>query len=215
MKRVFGKVEAVFDILYLATALILGVVLLSTSFNNSARFLAGITAIVLACGDSFHLIPRIKVIFTGREEEFRKALGIGKLITSITMAVFYLILWEIGLLVFAVENSNLWSNVIYVLTAVRIILCLFPQNKWKERFPPVNWGIYRNIPFFIQGGIVAVLYFMNRSIHGFELVWLAISLSFLFYLPVVLWANKNPKIGMLMLPKSCAYLWILVICLSI
>lgn len=215
MKRVFGKVEAVFDILYLCTALILGVVLLSTAINNIARMLAGIMAIILALGDAFHLVPRIKVIFTNNEDKLRKALGFGKLVTSITMAVFYFILWEIGLLVFTVENANFWSVIIYVLTGVRIFLCLLPQNKWHERFPPVKWGIYRNIPFFIQGGIVAVLYFMNRSVPSLELVWLAISLSFLFYLPVVLWANKKEKIGMLMLPKSCAYIWILIICLSL
>lgn len=36
--------------------------------------------------------------------------------------------------------------------------------------------------------------------------WLAIALSFAFYLPVVLWSNRQPKAGMLMLPKTCAYL---------
>lgn len=215
MKRVFGKVEAVFDILYLGTALILGAVLLFTSTDNLARMLAGIMAIILAFGDAFHLVPRIRVIFTGEEEKLRKALGFGKLITSITMAVFYLILWEIALLVFTVENASIWSVIIYILTAVRIILCLLPQNKWQERFPPVNFGIYRNIPFFITGLIVAFTYFINRSVDSLQMVWLAVTLSFLFYLPVVLWANKNRKIGMLMLPKSCAYIWILIICLSL
>ncbi len=46
-------------------------------------------------------------------------------------------------------------------------------------------------------------------------VWLTIVLSFGCYLPVVLWSNRSPGVGMLMLPKTCAYLWILVMCLSI
>ena len=35
-------------------------------------------------------------------------------------------------------------------------------------------------------------------VPGLSWMWLAILLSFGFYLPVVLWSNMNPKIGMLM-----------------
>lgn len=93
MKRVFGLFEAVFDIVYLSIALIFGIVLISTSASNSLRMLAGIMALILALGDSFHLLPRIGVIFTGREEELRGALGRGKQITSVTMTIFYLFMW--------------------------------------------------------------------------------------------------------------------------
>jgi hypothetical protein len=41
-------------------------------------------------------------------------------------------------------------------------------------------------------------------------MWLAVLLSFAFYLPVVLWSRKVPKLGMLMLPKTCAYVWIVL-----
>ena len=41
-------------------------------------------------------------------------------------------------------------------------------------------------------------------------MWLAIALSFLFYIPVVLWADAMPMMGMLMIPKTCAYAWIVV-----
>ena len=117
---------------------------------------------------------------------------------------------------FSPKDISGWSYSIYALTTIRILLCLLPQNKWQERYPPVTWGILRNIPFFLQGALVAILYFLSRNTSsGLGPMWLAIALSFLFYLPVVLWANKNPRIGMLMLPKTCAYLWMLVICLSL
>ena len=32
-----------------------------------------------------------------------------------------------------------------------------------------------------------------------------------FYIPVVLWADVNPLIGMLMIPKTCAYVWTVLI----
>src|SRR5699024_3889202 len=121
------------------------------------------------------------------------------------------LLWQIGLLIFPISNSNAWSPIVYLLATLRIFLCLLPQNKWQDRYPPINWGILRNIPFFLLGIIVAGLFFLQRSIvPGIGWMWLAIILSFAFYLPVVLWSNQNPKIGMLMLPKSCAYLWMLV-----
>lgn len=214
MKRVFGTVEAVFDVLYLVAALIIGGWLLMTGVGSSTRTLAGVMALILACGDAFHLVPRILVIKTGDEERLRPALGAGKLITSITMTAFYIILWHLGLLLFAPEGAEVWTAFVYLLAAVRVILCLLPENKWRDRYPPVSWGIWRNIPFFLLGFCVAALFYLNRyEMPNMRNMWLAIALSFGFYLPVVLWSNKNPKIGMFMLPKTCAYVWMLVMCL--
>ena len=93
------------------------------------------------------------------------------------------------------------------LTAIRIGLCLFPQNDWTGE-SPVLWGIYRNIPFLIMGIIMIGLFFAKRKDKAYSLMYLAITLSFLFYIPVVLWADANPVIGMFMLPKTCMYIWI-------
>jgi len=216
MKRVFGLFEALFDIVYLSIALILGIILISTSASNSLRMLAGIMALVLALGDSFHLLPRIGVIFTGREEELRGALGRGKQITSVTMTIFYLFMWEIGKLKSSSGIGEIWTYIVYILAIIRIFICLLSQNRWKDQYSPVRWGILRNIPFFMLGEIVAVLFFIYKNeMAGLRWMWLAIGLSFSFYLPVVLWSNRNSKIGMLMLPKTCAYLWMLAMCLSL
>jgi hypothetical protein len=84
-----------------------------------------------------------------------------------------------------------------------MILCLLPHNKWQMRYPPLSWAIARNIPFFLQGTLVAGLFCIHRSaVPGLASMWLAVALSFAFYLPVVLWSNKKPKIGILMLPKN-------------
>lgn len=216
MKRVFGTVEAVFDLLYLAAALLIGGWLLLTGGGGPARILAGVMALVLACGDAFHLIPRVLVIRSGEEEKLRPALGLGKQITSITMTFFYLLLWHLGLLLFAPAGAGGWTLLVYLLAASRIVLCLLPQNRWSERYPPVRWAVWRNIPFFLLGAAVAVLFFMERrALPGLRHMWLAIALSFGFYLPVVLWSNKNPRLGMFMLPKTCAYVWMLAMCLAL
>ena len=216
MKRVFGKIEVIFDILYLTIASLIGLYLLFTSNGITLRILAGLMALVLAGGVAFHLIPRIHVINTGREELYRRSLGIGKQITSITMTVFYVMLWHIAQSLYGLNLFTLWTFVIYTLAIIRIVLCLMPQNRWIDRYPPISWGIYRNIPFFMMGVIIAFVFFQNRDlVPAFYWTWLAILLSFGFYLPVVLYANKNPKIGMLMLPKTLMYVWLLVMCLSI
>lgn len=216
MKRVFGTVEMVFDLLYLCTAVIIGCILLCMPGHTNARILAGIMALVLAGGDSFHLIPRIRTIAGGETESLNVALGRGKQITSITMTIYYLLLWHIGLMLLPTAPSFVWTCLVYLLAAIRIALCFCPQNKWLDRYPPVSWGIYRNIPFFLMGIATSLLFLLHKfDMTGLGWMWLAILLSFAFYLPVVLWANKNPKIGMLMLPKTCVYVWMLVMCLSL
>ncbi len=216
MKRVFGTAEIIFDIFYLSAALTLGLALVLSAGGNPPRALAGVMALLLAGGDAFHLVPRIMAIRAGGQVHLRRALGRGKQITSITMSVFYLLLWRLGLLLFPLGDVRFWSYSVYILTAARIILCLLPQNRWEKRHTPIFWGIFRNIPFFMQGAIVAGLFFLQRhAVFVLSPMWLAVVLSFAFYIPVVFWSNTNPKVGMLMLPKSCAYLWILAMCLSI
>jgi hypothetical protein len=48
---------------------------------------------------------------------------------------------------------------------------------------------------------------MENNDRAFKFLWLAVLLSFIFYIPVVLWAGRYPVIGMFMLPKTCAYVW--------
>lgn len=216
MKRVFGLFEAVFDILYLVVAIIIGLTLLLSTPYSFLRILAGIMALVLALGDAFHLIPRIYVIITDKEEQMTRLLGRGKQIASITMTIFYVILWHVGVILFSPVNIIFWTYAVYSLAIIRIILCLFPQNKWEKRYSPIKWGVWRNIPFFIQGMLVAGLFFAFKDVLPFiGTVWFAIILSFLFYIPVVIWSNKNPKLGMLMLPKTCTYLWLLIMFISL
>ncbi len=190
-RRVFGWVEVVFDALYLLFGLILGLWALS----RGARMPAAL-ALTLAGGDAFHLVPRMLSVIGGRE--LRRALGIGKLITSLTMTAFYLLLASAG-------GGHM--PLAYALAAARAILCLLPQNDWLSSDPPVRWGVLRNIPFVLLGAQVAILYAPKSP--GMAI---AIALSFLFYLPVVLFSGKNRKIGMLMLPKTLMYVWMLLNC---
>lgn len=91
---------------------------------------------------------------------------------------------------------------------------MFPQNKWTSANAPLSWGIYRNIPFALLGLLVILLFYKSAKENhdrSFRFMWLTIVLSFGFYIPVVLWADTIPMIGMLMIPKTCAYVWTVVI----
>ena len=97
------------------------------------------------------------------------------------------------------------------LSALRIILCLFPQNGWLENSSDLRWGIIRNVPFVMLGGIVCWLYFRKKDENGtMRWMWLYILLSFLFYIPVAVAAGLLPILGMLMLPKTVCYILMIV-----
>ena len=101
-----------------------------------------------------------------------------------------------------------------MLALVRIALCLMPQNAWTSAAAPLAWGIYRNIPFAILGGVIVVLFYRSareRQDRDFRHLWLTVVLSFACYIPVVLFADAVPMVGMLMVPKTCAYIWTVLI----
>lgn len=203
-----GKImEAVFCVFYLIFTSIMGLQILSKSEGDRRRKWFGIMTLVLVFGDAFHLVPRI-LAAVNPAADYTVSLGIGKLITSVTMTFFYLILYYFYEMRYQKENSTLRYAMIG-LAAVRILLCLMPQNDWTG-LAPISWGIYRNIPFTIMGIIMVCLFFIQKKDKVFRWMWLAILLSFAFYLPVVLWADVSPMIGMLMLPKTCMYMWMVV-----
>ncbi len=202
--------ETLFDVVYLTTVVTLGVLMIKNANGNKQYTLFGIMAVVLGLGDSFHLVPRAIALCTTGLRNYTVALGIGKLITSITMTVFYILLYYIWRKRYNISGKQGATITVYLLAAMRIILCLFPQNAWTSANPSLSWGIYRNIPFALMGLLIIILFYNSakaNSDKSFRFMWLTIVLSFAFYIPVVLWADVYPLVGMLMIPKTCAYVW--------
>ena len=206
--------ETAFDAVYLISVITIGIMMITKGKGNKEYTLFGIMAVTLGAGDAFHLIPRAFALCTTGLENFTVALGVGKLITSMTMTVFYILLYYVWRLRYQVKNQKGLTMSVYLLSALRIILCLFPQNKWTSADAPLSWGILRNIAFALLGLLVIVLFYRSAKQHhdsSFRWMWLTIVLSFGFYIPVVLWADTIPMIGMLMIPKTCAYVWTVLI----
>lgn len=206
--------ETSFDVIYLITVVTIGIIMIRKSGNRVQFKLFGIMAVVLGAGDAFHLVPRAYALCTTGLENFTEALGTGKFITSITMTVFYVILYYVWRLRYHIDGQDSVTKLVYILAGLRVILCLFPQNGWLSAEAPLSWGIYRNIPFALLGLLIIVLFYKSakeQEDRMFRWMWLTIVLSFGFYIPVVLWADTIPMIGMLMIPKTCAYVWTVLI----
>ena len=203
-------VETVFDLVYLCTVTTLGILMIRQGRQSRQYFLFGIMAVTLGAGDAFHLVPRAIALCTTGLENYTVALGVGKFITSITMTIFYVVLYYVWRQRYQVTGKKGLTWTVYLLALVRIGLCLFPQNGWTSAAAPLAWGIYRNIPFALMGLLIIVLFYQSVKQHqdqAFRWMSLTIILSFGFYIPVVLWADTVPLIGMLMIPKTCAYVW--------
>ncbi len=201
--------ESAFDIIYLLIAVIAGMIILKRS-KSRAGILMGISVLILGAGDAFHLVPRVLNYFISAD--FTAALGIGKLITSITMTVFYVLMYRIYLLCYEKAESKAVSGSVYALAALRVVLCLFPQNGWVVNESPILWAVLRNVPFVALGVLIIALYFGVRgSIKQFGRLWIYMSLSFMFYIPVAVAAGVVPMLGMLMLPKTVCYILIIIV----
>ena len=205
--------ETLFDVVYLVLVITIGIRMMIKGRKERQYFWLGLMAVILGSGDAFHLIPRAYALCTTGLENFTAALGIGKLVTSVTMTLFYVLLYYVWRIRYGVQEQNALTVCVFLLSATRIALCLFPQNEWTSADAPLSWGIYRNIPFLLLGLLIIFLFAKKASEakdKRFRFMWLAIVLSFGFYIPVVLFADAVPMIGMLMIPKTCAYVWIVL-----
>ena len=171
---------------------------------------------LLGGGDAFHLIPRITINIKGetedKEENARRSfwLSLGNLISSITMTLFYVLLFKVMEERGQIQMPSMIYTSLIVLTVLRIALCLFKQNKWFTGGDP-TWGIIRNIPFVVIGVITIVYLIAYCHTPGLAIL---VFLSFLCYMAVVIGAKKKPMLGMLMIPKTICYIWMIAILLK-
>lgn len=120
-----------------------------------------------------------------------------------------------------VDNSGFVEPIIFVIiwvsAIIRIAICFLPQNNWCSDKGNMKLSILRNAIFAVTGIGVIILYAISGNTNGYHMTRMvaAIIISFVCYLPVTLLSKKIPKIGMLMIPKTCAYIWIIVMGLQL
>jgi len=205
--------EPAFEILYLLVGLVISLIILAKASGRKSFVVFGIMGLLLVFGDAFHLVPRMLNAWGVGGENIVAYLGIGKLVTSITMTVFYVLLFWFFRLRYGKKTHVALDVCVYALATVRIVLCALPMNEWTSADAPYLWGIWRNIPFFVLGVLMVVLAFIWAKENGdkrFSLAWLAITLSFAFYAVTVVGTKFVTALGMMMIPKTVCYVWLLV-----
>lgn len=187
--------ESIFDIFYLLFILYM-YKSIKNKYNEKIITYIKYAVLLLLIGDSCHLIPRILNYFI--DYDFSMFIGLGKFMTSITMTLFYYLLYK------TYDKRN--DLLVNILLLSRIVLCLLPGNGWLANNGTYIMGIIRNIPFVILGIIVIIKFYGDRGEDFLKYVWLYMIFSFLFYLPVVLGASFIPMLGMFMIPKTICYM---------
>lgn len=213
-------VEIGFNITYLIIVWsLVGVMLrrftqVSQSNQKAARLVIWAFGL-LALGDTGHVGFRVvayalgnietRINFTGLSLGL---VGLGALSTAITVTFFYMLilfLWQDRF------NKKIhWFGILLLVAGVvRLILMTFPANAWDSVVPPQPWSTWRNIPLMVQGFGAAYL-ILRDSIRvkdkPFQWIGIMILVSYACYLPVVLWVQQQPMLGMLMIPKTMAYI---------
>ena len=165
---------------------------------------------LLALGDTGHVGFRVLAYAQGGLDSTSTLVGLGALATAVTVTFFYvlmLMIWQrrydkpygwFGLLLFAAAG-------------VRLLIMLFPANEWNSVVPPQPWSLIRNLPLMVLGLGVAYLILRDARVAGdrpFMWIGIMILLSYAFYIPVILFVQTMPLIGMLMIPKTMAYVGI-------
>lgn len=217
--------ETLFNVLYLAAVwlLVLWMTRALPAVNPKDRHTAGLVRmafILLAAGDTGHVGFRVLAYAMGGLDAQVNLLGtpmslvgLGMLTTSFTVTLFYMLLVYVWQRRYN-QPVNWVTNVLLAAGVVRLMFMALPGNDWGSLVPPQPMSLYRNIPLMVQGiGVIALFFSSAYRRRDATFQWIAwmIALSFAFYIPVILFAQQIPLLGMLMIPKTCAYLAVAVI----
>ena len=175
---------------------------------------------LLALGDTGHVGFRVVAYALGDLQATISVsgmelglVGLGALATAITVTFFYVLVLQIWQVRFK-KPYGVFGYLLFGSAIVRLIMMVFPANEWNNLVPPQPWGLLRNLPLMIQGLGVAYLILRDATAakdRTFTWIGICILVSFAMYAPVILFVQQIPLVGMLMIPKTLAYLAIALI----
>ncbi|MEX1377794.1 MAG: hypothetical protein AB1Z23_10055 [Eubacteriales bacterium] len=211
-------IEVIFDISYLITVWTITALMFKNRSklspeNKSLGMLFILAFFFLAIGDTGHVGFRVPALLMGGIDANAKLVGIGSLATAIMITFFYMIIAEIWRVRFDKKRNFLWWFLMAV-GVVRLVIMAFPQNNWLKHTVTLGWNLARNIPLMVQGLVVAVALLVCgiRQKDKFpKSISVMIFISYAFYFPVVFFSRQIPILGMLMIPKTLAYVAVAVI----
>lgn len=215
-------IESTFNVAYLFTiwGLVIAMARQRASLPPQKRDLARLFTLafgLLALGDTGHvgfrvlghLLGDLKTTVTLLGQSMT-LVGLGALSTAVTVTFFYVLVLVIWRQRFD-KPYGWFGSVLFTAAAVRLVLMALPQNHWGRITPPWPWSLYRNLPLMVQGLGVAYLILRDAWTTNdwlFKRVGILILISYAFYMPVIFFVRWAPLLGMLMIPKTLAYVGI-------
>jgi hypothetical protein len=133
--------------------------------------------------------------------------GLGALSTAITVTFFYVLMLDAWRLHFN-QKYGPFEYLLLAAAAARLAIMIPPANQWNSVVPPQPWSLYRNLPLLIQGLGLAYLVLRDARRAGdraWNWIGVSILISYACYTPVILFVQQAPLVGMLMIPKTMAY----------
>lgn len=225
--RIIG--ESVFNIAYLIGIWGIVAVMWSrwSSVKKSDRAPAALSLAAfaaLALGDTGHVGFRVAAFAMGGLETRVSLFGtttnlaaLGSLATACTFTVFYVCF----IFVWKTRYGKPFGPAVWAvlgLAVIRSLLMLHPDNAWSSLIPRQPWSIYRNLPLMLMQLITAGVILRDARVAADRpFTWIGglILVSFVCYAPVIFFLHLVPSLGMLMIPKTLAYIVIAVICLAV
>ena len=134
-------------------------------------------------------------------------IGLGALATALTVTLFYILMLMVWHERFR-KPYGWFGYMLFAAAIIRFVLMIFPANEWNNLVPPQPWGVIRNLPLTLQGLGLAYLVIRDAwKIEDRAFTWIGISIliSYAMYIPVILFVQQTPMNGMLMIPKTMAY----------
>jgi hypothetical protein len=165
-------------------------------------------------GDTGHVGFRVLAYAQGNLEATIQFLGLelglvglGALSTAVTVTFFYVLMLEVWRTRFG-KKYGWFEYLLLAAAGARLLIMIPAANQWNNTVPPQPWSLYRNLPLMILGLGVAYLILRDaRRAQDWAFTWIGIMIlvSYALYIPVILFVQQVPLIGMLMIPKTMAY----------
>ncbi len=212
--------EISFNIVYLVTAWWIVVLMFSrrsmvAEGNRKTAALLLWAFFFLGLGDIGHVGFRLaafalngletSVLVFGRQ---LKIAPMGSLATAVTFTLFYIIMIMVWKEHFN-KSYGWFCYLLFAIAAVRLLLMTHPSNGWNSLEVQQTWSIYRNVPLMLMQLGVAYLILrdaIDQNDKTFKWIGALILMSFACYAPVIFLHKQVPLIGMLMIPKTIAYI---------
>lgn len=201
-------IKSSFYIIFLFISFIAGSNMALRSKGSKGVQIFGFMVLFLGIGESFHLIPRIIDIFNHDLKSIESLINTGRLISSLTIVVVYLMLMWFSKLYYTQSISKKINIGFLCLGVTSLILSIVFMNSNQ-----ILIVLLRNIPIILIG-ILVVVQFKRLAYavenNAFKYLWLAILLALVFTISFELLSDSVPFLIILMMPKTLMNIWIVL-----